>query len=137
MSGRNSPHNHPSTASRLNHEQRQAGEARHDGAPYGTGLPGGVVGAVFSRKSLDRARHTRGEPGKIVHQRVDRRDDDQRQKGGGGQPADEPDTVEAKATFEDPKQYPVGINYVIVNGKLVIDNGTHTGALPGRALKSQ
>ncbi len=48
-----------------------------------------------------------------------------------------PDTVEAKATFEDPKQYPVGIDYVIVNGKLVIDNGTHTGALPGRALKSQ
>ncbi|MDA0264945.1 MAG: D-aminoacylase [Chloroflexi bacterium] len=48
-----------------------------------------------------------------------------------------PDTVEAKATFEDPKQYPVGIYYVIVNGKLVIDNGTHTGALPGRALKSQ
>jgi len=48
-----------------------------------------------------------------------------------------PDTVEAKATFEEPKQYPVGIDYVIVNGKLVIDNGTHTGALPGRALKSQ
>jgi N-acyl-D-amino-acid deacylase len=48
-----------------------------------------------------------------------------------------PDTVEAKATFEDPKQYPVGIDYVIVNGKLVIDNGNHTGALPGRALKSQ
>jgi N-acyl-D-aspartate/D-glutamate deacylase len=48
-----------------------------------------------------------------------------------------PDTVEAKATFEDPKQYPVGIDYVIVNGKLVIDSGTHTGALPGRALKSQ
>ena len=48
-----------------------------------------------------------------------------------------PDTVEAKATFEEPKQYPVGIDYVIVNGKLVIDNGTHTGALPGRALKSK
>ena len=48
-----------------------------------------------------------------------------------------PDTVEAKATFDDPKQYPVGIYYVIVNGKLVIDNGTHTGALPGRALKSR
>jgi N-acyl-D-aspartate/D-glutamate deacylase len=45
--------------------------------------------------------------------------------------------VEAKATFDNPKQYPEGINYVIVNGKLVIDNGVHTGALPGRALKSQ
>ena len=48
-----------------------------------------------------------------------------------------PETVEAKATFDDPKQYPEGIHYVIVNGKLVIDNGIHTGALPGRALKSQ
>lgn len=49
----------------------------------------------------------------------------------------DPDRVEAKATFEQPMQYPVGIDYVIVNGKLVIDDGIHTGALPGRALKSQ
>ena len=48
-----------------------------------------------------------------------------------------PDTVEAKATFEEPKQYPEGIEYVIVNGRVVIDNGVHTGALPGRALRSQ
>jgi len=48
-----------------------------------------------------------------------------------------PETVEAKATFEDPKRYPEGISHVIVNGKVVIDNGNHTGALPGRALKSQ
>jgi N-acyl-D-aspartate/D-glutamate deacylase len=41
------------------------------------------------------------------------------------------------ATFEEPKQYPEGIDYVVVNGRLVIDNGTHTGALPGRALRSQ
>ena len=49
----------------------------------------------------------------------------------------DPERVEAKATFEDPKQYPAGIDYVMVNGKLVIDNGTHTGAVPGRALRSQ
>ena len=48
-----------------------------------------------------------------------------------------PDRVAAKATFEDPKQYPEGIDYVIINGKLVVDNGVHTGALPGRALRSQ
>jgi N-acyl-D-amino-acid deacylase len=46
------------------------------------------------------------------------------------------DTVEARATFEEPKQYPEGIDYVLVNGKLVIDHGVHTGALPGRALRS-
>ena len=49
----------------------------------------------------------------------------------------DPDRVEAKATFEEPKQFPEGIDYVLVNGRAVIDNGTHTGALPGRALKSQ
>ena len=48
-----------------------------------------------------------------------------------------PDTVKANATFEEPKQYPEGISHVIVSGKIVIDNGKHTGALPGRALKSQ
>ncbi|MCI0846510.1 MAG: amidohydrolase family protein, partial [Chloroflexi bacterium] len=49
----------------------------------------------------------------------------------------DPKTVGALATFEDPKQYPEGIDYVIVNGRLVIDGGAHTGALPGRALRSQ
>ncbi len=45
-------------------------------------------------------------------------------------------TVKDRATFEDPAQYPVGIAYVIVNGALVIDKGEHTGAKPGRVLKS-
>ena len=48
----------------------------------------------------------------------------------------DPGTVAAKATFDDPKQYPEGIDYVIVNGMVVIDDGVHTGALPGRALRS-
>ena len=46
-----------------------------------------------------------------------------------------PDTVKARATKEDPKQYPVGIEYVIVNGRVVIDRGENTGALPGRGLR--
>ena len=46
-----------------------------------------------------------------------------------------PDTVKALATKEDPKQYPVGIDYVIVNGQVVIDRGENTGALPGKALR--
>ena len=49
----------------------------------------------------------------------------------------DPHKVIAKATFENPKQFPEGIDYVLVNGDIVIDEGTHTGALPGRALKSQ
>ncbi len=42
--------------------------------------------------------------------------------------------VADRATFEQPRQFPVGIEYVIVNGQLVIDAGEHTGTLSGRAL---
>ncbi len=49
----------------------------------------------------------------------------------------DPERVAARATFEQPKQYPEGIDYVIVNGQVVIDQAVHTGALPGRALRSQ
>ena len=44
-------------------------------------------------------------------------------------------SVSAPATRTDPKQFPVGIEYVIVNGTVVIDGGRHTGALPGRAIR--
>jgi len=47
----------------------------------------------------------------------------------------DPDAVIDKATFEQPHQYPTGIPYVIVNGVLVLDNGRHTGALPGKVLR--
>ena len=47
----------------------------------------------------------------------------------------DPDTVRTDATKDDPKHYPVGIDYVIVNGEVVIENGTNTGATPGRALR--
>ena len=46
-----------------------------------------------------------------------------------------PHTVKAPATKENPKQYPIGIDYVIVNGKIVIDDGNNTGVTPGRALR--
>jgi len=46
-----------------------------------------------------------------------------------------PNTVIDQATFTDPHRYPVGIEYVVVNGTLVIDRGEHTGVLPGRVLR--
>jgi N-acyl-D-aspartate/D-glutamate deacylase len=46
-----------------------------------------------------------------------------------------PNTVKTHATRQDPKHYPLGIEYVIVNGIVVIDRTTNTGALPGRALR--
>lgn len=45
------------------------------------------------------------------------------------------DRVIDRATFENPHQFPDGIPYVIVNGVVVIDNGQHTGALPGHVLR--
>ena len=46
-----------------------------------------------------------------------------------------PKEVRAPTTRTNPKQFPIGIEYVVVNGSLVIDGGNHTGATPGRALK--
>lgn len=47
----------------------------------------------------------------------------------------DPSTVADKATFENPFQYPVGIDTVLVNGNVVLDEGKHTGARPGKVLK--
>jgi N-acyl-D-aspartate/D-glutamate deacylase len=47
----------------------------------------------------------------------------------------DPETVIDRATFEDPHQYPTGIPYVIVNGVLVLDDGQHTGELPGTVIR--
>jgi len=47
----------------------------------------------------------------------------------------DPKTVIDRATFEAPNQHPVGINYVIVNGQISVDNGKRTPALAGRALR--
>ena len=47
----------------------------------------------------------------------------------------DPKRVADKATYLDPYQYPEGIEYVIVNGELVIDAGEHTGSLPGMVLR--
>ncbi len=44
-------------------------------------------------------------------------------------------TVKAPATRTQPKQFPIGIEYVIVNGRVVVDDGRHTGVLAGRALR--
>jgi N-acyl-D-amino-acid deacylase len=47
----------------------------------------------------------------------------------------DPATVQSLATYDEPRQFPVGIEHVIVNGTLVVDGGVHTGATPGRALR--
>ncbi|MGC9365093.1 MAG: N-acyl-D-amino-acid deacylase family protein [Fidelibacterota bacterium] len=46
-----------------------------------------------------------------------------------------PETVIDNATFTDPHEYPTGIEYVIVNGKVTIAKGEHTDAFAGRILR--
>jgi N-acyl-D-amino-acid deacylase len=47
----------------------------------------------------------------------------------------DPERVRSNATYHEPRRFPDGIEYVAVNGELVVDAGVHTGALPGRALR--
>jgi N-acyl-D-aspartate/D-glutamate deacylase len=47
----------------------------------------------------------------------------------------DPLTVRSNATYDEPRQYPTGIEHVVVNGTLVVDGGEHTGALPGRVVR--
>ncbi|MDQ6682109.1 MAG: D-aminoacylase [Chloroflexota bacterium] len=49
----------------------------------------------------------------------------------------DPQTVRSTATYDAPRSYPDGIEQVVVNGTLVIHDGRHTGALPGRSLGSR
>lgn len=47
----------------------------------------------------------------------------------------DPETVVDKATFTDPHQYAEGVEHVLVNGKIVIDKGKHTGKRAGQVLR--
>ncbi|MDQ3169106.1 MAG: D-aminoacylase [Acidobacteriota bacterium] len=47
----------------------------------------------------------------------------------------DPATVGDRATFDKPHQYSIGMKHVLVNGTIVLKDGEHTGATPGRALK--
>ena len=47
----------------------------------------------------------------------------------------EPERVLDLATYQEPHQYPVGIECVIVNGRITVQNGMHTGERAGRVLR--
>jgi N-acyl-D-amino-acid deacylase len=46
-----------------------------------------------------------------------------------------PDTVMDKATYQDPHQFPEGIEYVLVNGNIAVDEGEYKPVLAGRTLR--
>jgi len=44
------------------------------------------------------------------------------------------DTIQDGSTWDEPMKTPTGINYVLVNGEIVVENGKHTGKKPGKVL---
>jgi N-acyl-D-amino-acid deacylase len=48
-----------------------------------------------------------------------------------------PKTIQDLATYDNPKQYAVGVMHVFVNGTQVLREGEHTGAKPGRVIRGQ
>lgn len=44
------------------------------------------------------------------------------------------DSLQDKSTYAKPYLAPTGIDYVLVNGTVVMDHGKHTGARPGKVL---
>lgn len=49
----------------------------------------------------------------------------------------DPATVDDRATFTDPHQYPVGIPLVVVGGVVTLRDGEHTGSLGGRSVRGR
>lgn len=47
----------------------------------------------------------------------------------------DPDRVRSNATYDEPRRFPDGIEFVVVNGEVVVDRGVHSGAQPGRVLR--
>jgi N-acyl-D-amino-acid deacylase len=46
----------------------------------------------------------------------------------------DPNTIAARSTFDNPRQYAVGVQHVFVNGTQVLRDGEHTNAKPGRVV---
>lgn len=48
-----------------------------------------------------------------------------------------PDTIIDTADYDNPRQFPIGISCVIVNGEIVVEGGKHTGASLGKTIRSR
>ncbi len=47
----------------------------------------------------------------------------------------DPETFIDRATFDKPHQYATGVRFLLVNGKLAVDQGKYMDALAGRVLR--
>jgi N-acyl-D-amino-acid deacylase len=49
----------------------------------------------------------------------------------------DPKKISDRATYKNPEQYPIGIQYVLVNGKIVMEEGRFTGLRPGIVMRRE
>lgn len=49
----------------------------------------------------------------------------------------DPDKIQDTATFTNPHQYTTGMNTVLVNGQIALENGIPTGVTAGRVIRSE
>lgn len=49
----------------------------------------------------------------------------------------DPQKVQDRATFDKPHAYSTGFAYVLVNGRITVNNGTHTGERAGKPLRNR
>ncbi|MEX2536628.1 MAG: amidohydrolase family protein [Trueperaceae bacterium] len=47
----------------------------------------------------------------------------------------DPESVADRATWAEPRLEPVGVDHVMVNGEMVVSDGTACGTLPGRIIR--
>ena len=47
----------------------------------------------------------------------------------------DPDRITDRATFDDPHQYSEGIEFLLINGQITVENGSFNGTLAGIPLR--
>ncbi len=47
----------------------------------------------------------------------------------------DPDEISDRATYENPHQYSIGIQFLVINGEVVIENGSYNGKLAGKPIR--
>jgi N-acyl-D-aspartate/D-glutamate deacylase len=47
----------------------------------------------------------------------------------------DPERIIDRSTYENPFRYSEGVVYLVVNGKVVLEQGKHTGERPGRVIR--
>jgi len=49
----------------------------------------------------------------------------------------DPESILDNATYGNPRQYSTGVRWVLVNGRVVVENGKHTGQRPGQTIRGR